>query len=218
MNSKLLISFFLMGLSLGLGPCLVSCGPLLISYLAGTQKGIPQSLLAYLIFSFSRVSVYLALGLGAFLFGKLSPESVYGSFSRYSFIFGGIFIAIIGLLLVFGKGVDLKFCRRLDSFLIKKDKKTIFVFGLILGIMPCLPLVSLLYYIGLVSRNPFDSLVYSISFGLGTVVSPLFVLSAASGLLPKLFEKSAKLYSIFNSVCGLVIVALGIQLITRGFR
>jgi len=216
--NKLIISFFLMGLSLGLGPCLVSCGPLLISYIAGTHKTVYRSALAYILFSLSRIFVYLVLGLLVFFFGQIAERPFYGYFLSYTFVFGGVFIIIIGLLMALGKNIDFKFCRRLDGLLLKKDKKTLLVLGIIIGIMPCLPLVSVLYYIGLVAKSVFDSLLYSFCFGLGTIISPLFILAALTGFIPSILSKHNKFYSLFNSLCGLILVILGAQLIIRGFR
>jgi sulfite exporter TauE/SafE len=216
--NKLSVSFFLMGLTLGFGPCLASCGPLLISYLAGTQKSVYSSSLAYIVFSLSRILAYLALGVLIFLFGEFGSKYMYGSFSRYVYIFAGIFIIIIGVLMASGRSSYAKFCRRLSNLLLKKDIKTIFLLGLIIGIMPCLPLISVLSYIALVSKTFFDSLLYSFCFGLGTAISPLFLLSALTGLIPALLLKHSKFYAMFNSVCGLIIAGLGTQLIIRGFR
>ena len=213
-----MFSFFMMGLSLGLGPCLVTCGPLLISYIAGTQRNVFKSALAYILFSLSRVSVYLALGVLVFLLGELASKPFYGYLLKYSFILGGAFIIFIGILMAFGKNLEFKFCRRLDGLLLKKDKKTILLFGLIIGIMPCLPLVSVLYYIGLVSKNIFDSLLYSFCFGVGTIISPLFLLSALAGFIPRILKQKNRLSLAFNTFCGLIIIVLGVQLVIRGFR
>jgi sulfite exporter TauE/SafE len=215
--NKVIFSFFLLGLSLGSGPCLVTCGPLIIAYIAGTRKNIILSIWAYLLFSLSRVFVYALLGLSVFLSGQLISQHIFGSLSRYIFIFAGIFIMLVGLAVAFGKNPDYRFCQRLQGFFLKKDAKTIIVFGLIIAIIPCLPFISLLSYIGLVSKNWLDSLRYSLAFGAGTIVSPLFILSTLSGLIPKIITGNNKFYIIFNSICGLVIIFLGIQLIIRAF-
>lgn len=214
--NKLYFSFLLLGLSLGSGPCLATCGPLIISYVAGTEKNIIRSIGAYLLFSLGRISVYALLGLSVFLFGQLFSQYIFGSFSRYIFIAAGAFIMIIGLLVAFGKSLDYKFCRRIQGFFLKKDVKTIVIFGLIIGIIPCLPVISLLSYIGLVSRTWFDTLRYSLAFGAGTIISPLFVLTALTGFIPRIMGKN-KLYVIFNSICGLILSFLGLRLIMKAF-
>jgi len=214
--NKLYFSFFLLGLSLGSGPCLASCGPLIITYVAGTEKNIIRSIGAYLLFSLGRISVYALLGLSVFLFGQLISQYIFGSFSRYIFISAGAFIMIIGLLVAFGKSLDYKFCRRFEEFFLKKDAKTIVIFGLIIGIIPCLPVISLLSYIGLVSKTWLDTLRYSLAFGVGTIMSPLFILTVFTGFIPRIMGKN-KFYIIFNSICGLILSFLGLRLILKAF-
>lgn len=214
--NKLIFTFFLLGLSFGVGPCLASCGPLLISYIAGTQKNILKSILTYILFSLSRIFIYLVLGLFIFLSGKIITNYVLGAFSRYFFILGGFFIIIIGLLIALGKNPNYKFCQKIQSIFLKKDTKTIIVLGLVIGILPCAPLISVVSYIGLTARHWLNSLIYSFSFGLGTIVSPLFLLVIFAGFIPQII-KNNNFYRIFNFICGFIIIFLGIQLIRRAF-
>lgn len=215
--NKLIFNFFLLGLSLGSGPCLATCGPLLISYIAATKKNIIMSIWAYILFSLSRIFVYAVLGLLVFLFGQLISQYIFARFSRYIFIFAGTFIIIIGLFVAIGKNPDYKLCQRIQGFFLKKDAKTIIIFGLIIGIIPCLPFISLLSYIGLVSKTWFDTLRYSLAFGVGTIISPLFILTAFTGLIPKIIMSNNKFYTIFNSICGLILSFLGLRLIMKAF-
>jgi sulfite exporter TauE/SafE len=215
--NKLYFSFFLLGLSLGSGPCLATCGPVIITYIAGTKKNVTMSIWAYILFSLSRLFVYAILGLSVFLFSQLISQYLFFSFSQYIFIFAGTFIMVIGLLMAFGKNLDYKFCRRLEGFFLKKDAKTIIIFGLVVGIIPCLPFISLLSYIGLVSKTWFDVLRYSLAFGAGTVISPLFILAALTGVIPKVITRKNKFYIVFNSICGLILGFLGLRLIMRAF-
>jgi len=214
--NKLILSFFLLGLSFGVGPCLVSCGPLLISYIAGTQKEILKSTAAYFLFSLSRILIYIIISLAIFFFQEATKYAL-GGFTKYLFFFGGIFIAILGMLIAFGKNLNFKFCRIAENFFLKKDAKTVILLGFIVAIMPCAPLISVIAYIGLVSRNWLNSLLYSLSFGLGTVSSPLLVLVVGAGFIPRIMAKSPIAKGIFNFLCGAIIVFLGIQIIRRGF-
>ena len=211
---KLALSFFILGLSFGLGPCVASCGPLLISYTAATNKNILQSLKAYLLFSLSRVLVYIGLSLAIFLFGQLAGY-ILGAYARYLFALGGLFIVIIGLLVIFGKGVDFKFFRKLRDFLLKKDSKTIIILGLIIGILPCAPFISIVSYIGLVTKHWWDSLFYGLAFGLGTVFSPLFILVVLCGFIPRIISQQ-RFCRIFNAL-WFIIIFLVVQLIRRVF-
>lgn len=205
---KILISFFILGFSFGIGPCLASCGPLLISYVAGTKKNMAKSGWVYLLFSASRILVYIALSLVIFFFGRI----ILGAFARYFSLFGGLFIIIIGLLIMLGKNPNHKFCSKMQGFFLKRDSKTVIILGLVMGILPCAPLISVTSYIGLIAKDWTDGLLYALCFGLGTVASPLFVLVMAAGLLTKI---KPAVYRAFNFICGLIIVFLGLQLIRR---
>lgn len=213
---RLFLSFFVLGFTFGIGPCLASCGPLLLSYIIGTRKNIAKSVLAYIIFSFSRIASYLVLGFLVFRLGELA-QHLFGAWARYLFLLGGIFIIIIGILLAIGQNHQNKFCRRMEQAFIKQDAKTIVIFGLILGFLPCAPLVSVLSYAALIARNWADSLLYSLFFGLGTAASPLLLLAILGAIFPKIMFKFQKFMRYFNYFCALVIIFLGIQLTLRYF-
>lgn len=212
--NKLLLSFFILGFTFGIGPCLVSCGPLLFCYIAGTHKCIARSAWAYLIFSFSRILVYLVLGFFIFRLQELA-QHLFGAWGRYFFLFGGIFISVIGILMAIGQ--ENKFCHRLKKIFINQDTKTLVLFGLILGFLPCAPLVSVLSYVALIARNWADSLLYSLFFGLGTAVSPLLLLVIFGAIFPKFMVKFKKFMRYFNYFCAAIVIILGIQLARRFF-
>lgn len=213
---KITVSFFILGLSFGIGPCLASCGPLLVTYIAATGKNMLRGGLTYLLFSFSRILVYLAFGLLVFLFGEVTQRA-FGTLARYIFLVAGIFIAAIGIFITLGKNPAHRLCQKAQQVFLKNDSKTILLFGVFTGVLPCAPLVTVLAYVGLVSRHWLDSLFYSLAFGLGTLVSPLLLLAMFSGLIPRLLAKQDKFYRLFNLVCGLIIVFLGWQLARKFF-
>lgn len=162
--------------------------------------------------------MYVALSLAIFFLSRFALEQLLGRLHRYVLISGGGFIITIGLFMAFGKRLELKFCRSLHKNLLERDKKSIFIAGLIIGLLPCAPLLSIFSYVGLISRTWLASLLYALSFGIGTFVSPLILLAALAGLIPRLLlEKKAAYYSVFSFICGLTIIFLGIQLILRAF-
>jgi len=208
---------FLLGFSFGIGPCLASCGPLLISYAAATSQGLLKSIITYVLFSLSRVTVYLALGLSVFFFGQAVTHYSLGGLTRYLYGAGGLFIVSIGVLIMFGRTIEHALCRKACSFFLAKDAKTIILFGLITGILPCAPLISVLSYIGLIGGTWGKSVLYSAAFGLGTIFSPLLVLVVFAGLIPRSLITGKSFVRIFNAVCGAVIVVLGVLLLRKAF-
>ncbi len=210
-----LVSFFLLGLSFGFGPCLGSCGPLLISYIAGTEKNALKSVIAYILFSFSRISAYFVIGFLFFLLGELIAGKLLGSLSKYIFILGGGFIIIAGIFIALGKKMEPGFCKFLPKDIAGWDKKNIMLLGLIIGFLPCAPLIAVFSSVGLMSKSLLFFLLYIFSFGIGTFFSPLLVLAVFAGLIPRLVNKDLFIFRIFNAVCGLIMIILGIQLIGR---
>lgn len=216
--SKTIFSLFLSGIFFGSGPCLATCGPLLISYIAGTKKRILKGFIAYVLFSFARISIYLFLGMAIFFLGNFTVERFLGNYSKYILIAASSFIIPIGLLMALGKRLELEFCKILEKNVLGHDKKTTVALGLIIGLLPCAPLLAILSYVGLVSKSWIQSLLYSLSFGIGTFVSPLIFLVILASLLPKfLIEKKGIYIQIFNFICGLIIIFFGLQLIKRTF-
>lgn len=212
-----IVSFFLLGLSFGFGPCLGSCGPLLISYIAGTEKNTLKSVITYILFSISRISAYFVTGILIFILGELITKNLFGNLSKYIFIFGGIFIIFVGILIVLGKKLEFGLCKFLSKNILEQDKKSIMFLGFIIGFLPCAPLFAVFSSAGLISKSLLSFLLYIASFSIGTFFSPLLVLVIFTGLLPRLLlNKSLIASRIFNAVCGLIMITLGIQLITKG--
>ena len=216
--NKIIISLFLLGLSFGFGPCLASCGPILIPYVAANKKTAIKSLGVYILFSSGRIFVYLVLSVLVFFLGKFLTEKYLSDVSRYVLLLGGIFIIIIGLLTALGARLEYKSCWFLKRHLLEKDKKSTFTLGLIIGLLPCAPLLVLFSYIALVSRSWYSSLLYSFVFGLGTFISPLLILILLTGYLSSFLKNNKEIYErVFTLVCGLIIVFLGLQLVRKAF-
>jgi len=215
--NRIILNLFLAGLLFGSGPCLASCGPILISYIAAAKKDIFKGFLTYVLFSLSRISVYLLLALIIFFLGQFTLERFLGDYAKYILIIGGSFIVLIGLLTTLGRSLRIKPLKSLHKSLLEHDKKSILMIGLVVGLLPCGPLLGIIAYVGLVSKSWVQSLIYSFSFGLGTFMSPLILLALLAGVIPQWLQ-DRKYYYIFRFICGIIIVFLGLQLIIKGFR
>ncbi len=210
---KLVASFFILGLSFGSGPCLASCGPLLFSYTAGSNKNIAQSIRGYIIFSLSKVFVYLITGLLFFALGKIAIDLFSGSRAVIYFICA-FFITLIGILLLLRFRKDKPLCPRIQNMLINRDDKTFAIFGILIGILPCAPLLVVFSSLGLVAKNWAQAGVLSLSFGLGTSLSALILLVLFAGYIPQKIKRAEK---IFNLVGGVIIVILGLYIMRKAF-
>ncbi len=210
-------SLFLTGLFLGSGPCLLSCGPLLLSYIAGTKESSFSGLKTYLIFSATRLLAYALLGyiiglLGEVVFHRIFDEKTLGFLYR---VFG-LFVLLIGLLLVFEKLPWAKACQGFwQRCLGPADIKNIVVFGLVVSLSPCLPLLSVLSFIALISDHWLKGVVFMAAFGLGTAISPMILLSMGAGSVARLCAKNELFLRALKIICGVVIVSLGLLLLLR---
>jgi sulfite exporter TauE/SafE len=208
-------SFFLTGLFLGYGPCLLSCGPLLVSYIAAAKENGPKGLTTYIIFSATRVFVYFVFGILVGLFGEWILHRFFESFAlSVIFFLFGVFLLILGAILMsektpIAKKCDVFFHRYMEP----KGIKNVIIFGLIVSFSPCVPLLAVLGYIALLSDTWIKGAAYMTAFGLGTVVSPLIILSITAGWVANILSRHEKIMRIVRLFCGLVICSLGINLI-----
>jgi len=215
---KITFSLFLLGLTFGSGACIASCGPLLISYLIGTEKNIGKSITSYILFSCARIAVYVILSLCVFLVGRFVIMRFVADISRYLVVAGGALIMVMGVLVAMGKEKRFAFCGVLHKKLIEHDAKSVLMMGLVIGLLPCAPLIALFSYVGLVSKTWAQSLAYSLSFGLGTAVSPLIFLAVFAGAMPKFLDaRGQAIVRAVRYICASIIIILGLQLIRRGF-
>jgi sulfite exporter TauE/SafE len=203
---KVSLSLFLYGLIFGSGPCLASCGPPLISYIAATRKGYLQGLGAYILFSLARIFVYILLALVIFFLGDFALKRLSEGYSRYIFLAAGLFLCSIGSLVAAGKNLKVS------------GKANALALGFIAGILPCGPLLAILSYIGLAAKSLPQALLYALAFAAGTFISPLIVLAMLAGSLQRFFSGRYAFYRrIFNIICGLIIVILGFLLMRKAF-
>jgi hypothetical protein len=210
-------SLFVTGLLMGAGPCLLSCGPVLISYIAGTKRSALQGLQSWFIFSLSRFSVTVFLGfiagtVGAGLFSRF----YYGMPGSIIWFVMGVFISFLGILIFFGIHTKVKVCGLLNRSLIQHDTKSLIALGLLIGILPCVPLIGIFSYITMASTYYTHGILMGAAFGLGTVISPLALMAMAAGAIPKLkLLQHHRALIIFQKICGLILFFLGAHVVAN---
>jgi hypothetical protein len=214
---RICFSLFVTGIVMGLGPCLLACGPVLITYIAATKSSPLEGLRSWFIFSVSRFFITVLLGFLAGIAGA-------GLFRRFYFdmpgniiwMLGGSFIFLLGVLVFSGKKSNISLCRILNESMIEKDTKSLITLGILIGIIPCAPLIGIFSYITMISEHLTDGIFLSASFGLGTALSPLLIASLLAGAIPSLkVLKGQKSLAIFKKICGLILMALGLHIIIK---
>lgn len=203
------INLFLIGLTLSFGPCLFFCSPIILPYIAATKKGWIDGLKSVFIFSVGRILAYLVLGILATFLGSAIHEILAGK-TEIILRSGGLIISSIGLIIVSGIGAKSSLCPGWCKELAGKGFLGTILLGLVVGFLPCMPLLGVLTYIAVTSRNLLDGLLYALFFGLGVLISPLFLLGPLASALSQLIAKNRILNWVFPRLCGIIMVIIGI--------
>ncbi len=204
-------SLFVTGIFLGSGPCLLSCGPLLLSYVASTKTGAVSGLKTYLVFCGVRLSVYLSFGAGAGMLGAWVVHRFLesGSLAVLYAAFGA-FLVLLGLFFILEDLVPHRWRASLTCCHEGRgDLRNIAVFALIVSLAPCAPLLAMFGYVALVSDAWYKGIVYMGAFGLGTVISPLILLVFLTGWFGSWLQKHRVVLRAVRVTSGLIFILLG---------
>ena len=200
------------GIGMGWGPCLALSGPILLPYIAATKGGWRGGLRTSAAFSLGRLLALAILGgLASVAFASINrffpPHR-----SGYLYLVMAVFIMLMGALIVLGKGFRMPFYHTLRERIVERGIKSTLILGFLIGIAPCATLVAILTYIACVATNALYGIVYALSFGVGTVV-PLMILGPLVGFFPERTFKSARLLRVFRTMCGVILLLFGLQLL-----
>ena len=207
-----LIELFMIGITMAFGPCLFFCTPIVLSYIAGTQDSGRKGFKSVLIFSLSRAFIYVLLGLLAGFLGRMLTTTL-DKYSLPIYIIGGTFISLSGILILLGKNPNLHLCQILRKYTVEDNIRNTIILGIIIGLLPCTPLLGILVYISLTSKNLWQGALLGLSFGIGTIISPLIIFGIVVSSLPKKIIKNPKIFEIFKKACGFLLFLFGVQLI-----
>ena len=199
---------------IGAGPCMLICAPILLPYIAGTKRTWREGLKATLVFGLTRLVIYSLLGgvvgyVGYYLF-QLFYNRLWGV---YLWTLAGIFIIILGILIVLGKGVKNPFCRFLQGQTLENSTKSMIFLGVVIGLSPCLPLLAVLTEIMFLAEEFYQGFLYGLAFGVGTVISPLLLLGALAPFLTGKLSRTQRSARILNLSCGVLLIGMGLYII-----
>jgi sulfite exporter TauE/SafE len=189
-----IVNALVLGFSYGIGPCTLSCAPLIVPLIIATAKNQKQGLLYSFIFSIGRVTAYTILGALAGFFGMYFASGIPKKWM-------GVFLFLVGIALIF----------QLHSRCILKSnfkltgKWMAYVSGVMFGAAPCPPLIGLLG-LAVLSKSAFTGAAMGCVFGLGTIISPVLLMGIFSGW----FAKQKEFKDVIPYVSGGFIALLGI--------
>ena len=215
------LQIFGIGFSFGLaGPCLLTCAPVLITYIAGRKLGPAEAFKDIFTFLSGRLLAYVLLGALAGLSGAALKKFTGAALSSYLQPLAGAVTILFAIILFTGRSSVS--CAKVPAARGKMlNFGGIFTFGFLIGISPCAPLLALLFDIALMSKGLLDGIFYTFFFGLGTFLSGLITIGVIAGLLtriPTAFIKSKTAGIIFKAACAILLFVLGLSLILKGYK
>lgn len=205
---------FISGVLLGSGPCLSLCAPILVAYTTTHKASLKKSIFSYIIFSLCKLTSYTILGIFCALGVKILHNPIFIKYLNFTNFILGYFIVIIGISVIFYKG---KKTAKICQWVHKGNIKNVGVLGILIGFTPCLPLLGILNYILLISHTIFEAVIFSFTFGLGTIFSPLLFFVMLSAKLANRLSQNNTLKLIIRITCGMIILFLGGKIILQRF-
>jgi hypothetical protein len=197
------------GLIMGWGPCLTHSAPLLLPYIGATKRHWRDGLKVGVAFSTGRL-VALAF-LGGIATVAFSYINQFFPPHRSGWLYGiaAVFMIAMGILIVTGKGIGI----RTGTRILDKGAESMFLFGLLMGIAPCVPYVAILTYIACAAEHEvLKGVWYAVSFAVGTAIAPI-VLSSLTSMIPEKLLRSTRLLKGFQVLCGIVLMVFGARLL-----
>ncbi len=197
------------GFTMGWGPCLAYVAPFLLPYIGATKRNWQEGLRVGLIFSIGRLlalSILGGLATVAFSFiNRFFPPQKSG----WLYLIVAFFMIVVGTSIILGKGLKMHVGKRV----LDKGSESMFLFGFLMGIAPCVPYVAILTYIACIAENAIlAGILYAAVFATGTAIAPI-VLGTLMGIIPARLFRREKFLNIFQIVCGAVLLLFGFQLI-----
>jgi cytochrome c biogenesis protein CcdA len=211
------ISLFITGMLMGSGPCMLSCGPILLSYIAGTSRSALSGLYCWFVFSLSKLAAVIFLSFLAGFVGVIFLRRFYWEMPGHIiWLLTGGFVVFLGFMVFFNAHGRFRLCNHSSPCGIRHDTKGLIVLGLLIGALPCVPLLGVLTYISMVSTHYMHGILMGAAFGLGVIVSPLIFGSMIAGAITgfRIFQNT-KFVSIFQRICGIILISLGLHIIVN---
>ncbi|MDD3529617.1 MAG: sulfite exporter TauE/SafE family protein [Gallionellaceae bacterium] len=196
-------SAWLLGLSLGLTACTVTCLPYMGAWMLARERA--SALPDTIAFLAGRVAAYALMGLAAGLAGAWLTRALESGAGHVAV---GLAAVLAGLWLLWGRPHKTCAGRRAGA--------SPLALGFTLSLTPCAPLASLLAFAAQ-AGSALSGLAYGLAFGLGAAVTPLLVLLPALGWFgQRLREGRAGLGLWLRRGAGAVLVLLGVYRIGLG--
>ena len=209
------LQIFCIGFSFGIaGPCFLFCTPVIVTYLSGTNRNLKDAIPDLLIFLSGRLLAYVILGALAGLSSQLLMRFTGPGIAAIFNPLAGVVSIILGIIVLVKKEYHHDICGRAPGNFYGLGGP--FIFGFIVGIIPCAPLLALLLEIALISKSALQGAGYALSFGLGTFASGLIAVGAITGLITGIATKALRSEGsrlVLRLASSLLLILFGIWII-----
>ena len=167
--SASIIAAFVAGIAALFAPCCISV--LLPSYFASIFRERRKVFIMTFIFFLGIFTVFLPIGLGAAALG-----SFFSQYHNTVFGIGGIFLTVLGAVILTGKHFSLPF--RVHPMFKKHNAASVFMLGVFSGIATtcCAPVLAGVLALAALPGSIFWGGIYTLSYVFG-MVAPLFLIS-----------------------------------------
>ncbi|MBE9558639.1 MAG: sulfite exporter TauE/SafE family protein [Proteobacteria bacterium] len=198
-----LLSIWVLGLSVGLTACTVTCLPFMGALVVGGGHDGGAAFRQTAVFALGKVAAYVLLGGAAGALGEILLDVIAGNLGHW--LIGGVSI-LAGIWLVAGAKV-VKSCA--TSRLLQGSPP--FLLGFALSFVPCAPLAALLAAAAL-AGDPAQGLAMGGAFGLGAALTPLFLVLPMLGLFGReMLAERPHLLTWMRWGGAVVLAALGLR-------
>lgn len=200
---------FIQGIVSFVAPCVLPVLPVYVSYIAGANKDKGNIFIRSLFFVLGFTVVYTIFGLFAGTLG-----SVFIQYERAFHIVCGIIIILLGLN--FLNILKIPFLKGIHKSHKVTGVLSAFLFGVIFSVshLPCLgallgSALALAAHSGNTTEGVLLLVVYSLGMGIPFLVSALLIEK-----LKKIFDTINKNYKTVNTICGILLILIGIAMAT----
>jgi len=198
-----LLSIWVLGLSVGLTACTVTCLPFMGALVVGSGQSARGAFRETGAFALGEILSYSVLGAAAGFLGEVLLDIVEGNLGHW--LIGGVSI-LAGGMLVYGHKAA-KGCATSRLF----NNAPPFALGFVLSFVPCAPLAALLAAAAL-GGDPVHGLAMGTAFGMGAALTPLFIVVPLLGKLGREMTGShPRLLTFVRWLGALFLVGLGMR-------
>ncbi len=167
--SASIVASFLAGMVALFAPCCITV--LLPAYLASAFREKKNILKMTLIFFAGISAILVPIGLGA-----AGLAQIFRDFHKELYIFGGLFMLLLAVMSVMGKGISMPLPKRIQAKMDPSNTKSVFVLGLLSGAATscCAPVLAGAMTLAVISGTFWKALIVVFAYVFG-MTFPLFI-------------------------------------------